>query len=252
MKLKDNYNEVKLQRQYVDFHYGKERHFGVDNFACKCIETIKHRIGFDFDKVLDLGCAVGRSSFELAKVANHVDALDFSSKLLEVPLALQSGKTIQYSIIQEGDITESKEIKLSDFEEYPGIKDKVNFSQADACNLEPHYDGYGLVFAGNLIDRLHTPQKFLEDIKGRITQSGYLVIASPYTWLEDYTPRENWLSGFDPGAGKNKTSLDGLADYLNPEFELKFTEEIPFVIRETGRKFQHSVSQMTIWKKQSN
>ena len=252
MKFKDNYNTVQFQHQYVDFHFGKEQHFGIDNFAYKCIEVIKHYvISSNFDKVLDIGCAVGRSSFELAKIANSVDALDFSSKLLEVPLALQSEKTIRYSVTWEGDITELKEIKLSDFDEYLGIKNKIRFSQADACNLEPHYSGYDLVFAGNLIDRLHTPQKFLEDIKERLTPSGYLAIASPYTWLEEHTPKENWLGGFSSKTEEDKTTLDGLIDHLSPEFELKFTEDVPFVIRETKRKFQHSISQMTIWKKQS-
>ena len=102
--MKDHYDTDNLQNQYIDFHYGKDRHFDVDNFPCVCVETIGYHVKSNLNKVLDVGCAVGRSSFELAKIAKQVDASDFSANLLEVPIALQSGKIIRYSVTQEGDI----------------------------------------------------------------------------------------------------------------------------------------------------
>jgi hypothetical protein len=74
------------------------------------------------------------------------------------------------------------------------------------------------------------------------------VITSPYTWLEDFTPMDKWPGGFKKD-GKTVTTLDGLKEILGEYFTLEFTGDVPFVIRETARKFQHSISEMTIWKK---
>ncbi|GAL02309.1 conserved domain protein [Photobacterium aphoticum] len=74
------------------------------------------------------------------------------------------------------------------------------------------------------------------------------MIASPYTWLEEYTVKQHWLGGIKVN-GENFTTLDGLTETLIPHFELIAVKEIPFVIRETKRKFQHTVSEMTIWRK---
>ena len=141
-------------------------------------------------------------------------------------------------------------MKLADFEAYEAVKNKISFMQGDACNLTDKYTDYDLVFAGNLIDRLYKPIDFLTSIKGRIRRGGLLVITSPYTWLEDFTPKENLLGGFKAQTGESYTTLEGLTDNLSPEFDLVgHPQDIPFVIRETARKFQHSVAEMSVWRK---
>lgn len=47
----------------------------------------------------------------------------------------------------------------------------------------------------NLIDRLYFPEAFLKDIANFIVPNGFLVLFSPYTWLQDYTPKESWIGG---------------------------------------------------------
>ena len=63
------------------------------------------------------------------------------------------------------------------------------------------------------------------------------------------TPRTKWLGGFKAPTGENLTTLEGIAGLLAADFELLETKDIPFVIRETKRKFQYTLSEMTIWKK---
>ena len=48
------------------------------------------------------------------------------------------------------------------------------FTQGDACNLKPKYQGYDLVLAANLIDRLREPARFLADISQRLKPGGIL------------------------------------------------------------------------------
>lgn len=244
------YETDQMVSQYIEFGYG-DTYYGVPNFPVACISAAREYIkDHKTNRALDMGCATGRSSFELAKIYDHVDAVDFSARLIEAPSALQSSGAQRYVIQQEGELVNYKEVRLEDFDGYSDVKDKISFMQGDACNLSDKYTGYDLVFAGNLIDRLYDPAKFLELIKGRINDGGLLCLTSPYTWMEEFTPRENWIGGFKAETGENFTTLEGLMEHLAPEFTLaNEPRDIPFVIRETGRKFQHTLSQFTVWQK---
>lgn len=243
----NTYETDALISMYLEFHYGAE-YFGVPNYPKACVEQVQQLTQRNhFKHVLDIGCATGRSSFELANISDKVDALDFSARFIRNAQLLAEKGQIRYQIPTEGELTELKDIHLA----HLGLEQqayKVTFSQGDACNLKAMYTGYDLVFAGNLIDRLYEPAKFLNDIKPRILVSGYLVLTSPYTWLAEFTDKNQWLGGFKD-AGENLTTLEGLKQHLAPEFELIGTQDIPFVIRETARKHQHTVAEMSVWKK---
>ncbi len=122
-------------------------------------------------------------------------------------------------------------------------------SQADASNLKSQFTGYDLILAANLIDRLYDPVKFLTTIHRRLNKNGLLILTSPYTWLEDFTKKANWVGGIRKD-GEPYTTLEGLQDILSNHFRmLDEPRDIEFVIRETHRKFQHTVSQMTVWER---
>lgn len=246
------YETDKMVSEYIEFHYG-DTYFDVPNFPVACATAALNAVdqqSIQTKRALDIGCATARSSFELAKVFDHVDAVDFSVRLIEAPTNLQKTGSQRYVVQDEGELVTYKEIKLDEFDGYEAVKDKIAFMQGDACNLIEKYKNYDLVFAGNLLDRLYDPEKFLSTIKERTNPGGLLVMASPYTWLEEHTPRENWLGGFKANTGENYTTLEGLTDALEPEFKMiGEPQDIPFVIRETKRKFQHTISELTIWEK---
>ena len=242
----DQYETDTLTAQYCDAHYGPE-HFGVPNFpkACAeiCLEVTKGR---SRGHALDLGCAVGRASFELARGFESVTGLDFSSRFFRLAVKMQEEGYLRYALPDEGEILSYRELALSELglEE---VRDKVRFFQADACNLPEKFTGYDLVLAANLIDRLYSPRGFLAGIRERINPGGLLVIASPYTWMEEFTKKEEWLGGYRV-AGENVSSLEGLTAALSPHFRmLGEPRDVPFVIRETRRKFQHTVAELTVW-----
>lgn len=243
------YETDALVAQYCEFHYGSD-YFSVNNFPSACIASLMRHVrdkNIETAKVLDLGCAVGRSSFELAKHFQHVDAVDFSARFIQQGVKLQTSNRLRYVLPLEGDIVEYREVLLDQLG-YDEVKDNIQFLQGDACNLKPQLTGYNLVFAGNLIDRLYDPMLFLNSITPRILPGGLLVLTSPYTWLEEYTDKDNWLGGIKVN-GENFTTLDALKQQLGEAFEFEEALDIPFVIRETARKFQHTLAQMTIWRK---
>jgi putative 4-mercaptohistidine N1-methyltranferase len=200
------------------------------------------------NRALDLGCAVGRATFELARKFDYVTGLDFSARFIRIADDLIKIGFIRYVLPEEGELVSYHEVSFDSLG-LRGLEKKVEFFQADAVNIKSIFTGYDLVFAGNLIDRLYDPGKFLEMIHERINPAGILVIASPYTWLTDYTQRDKWIGGFKAD-GEAVTTLDGLHRHLDKHFRLiDGPFEVPFVIRETKRKFQHTLSEFTIWEK---
>jgi 5-histidylcysteine sulfoxide synthase/putative 4-mercaptohistidine N1-methyltranferase len=248
-KLNDNiYETDESISLYCDFHYGSENH-GVKNFCKNSIEILKPYLkDIKTKKALDLGCSVGRSSYELAKDFDEVIGIDFSANFINVGVKLKEHDSLIYKVKKEGEIFEEKTVSLKSLG-LENIKDKVIFMQGDASNLKDIYTGFDLIFCSNLIDRLYYPLKFLQDIQNRINKDGLLVLLSPYTWLEDYTPKENWLGGYIKD-NKEVYTLDTLKENLK-DFELLEIIDVPFVIKETSRKHQHTISEMTIWKKKA-
>jgi len=243
----DQYETDTLAAQYCEAHYGAE-YFGVSNYSLSCAEICLELMqGRKMGHALDLGCSVGRGAFELARGGfERVTGLDFSTRFFRLAARMQEEGYLHYAFPEEGEIVSFHEIALSDI----GLEDyrqRVDFYQADACNLPEKFRNYDLVLASNLIDRLYSPRKFLGSIHERINQGGILVITSPYTWLEEYTKKEEWLGGYRD-AGEPVWTLDGLKEALLPHFRmLGEPRDVSFVIRETRRKFQHSVAQLTAW-----
>ena len=93
--------------------------------------------------------------------------------------------------------------------------------------------------------RLPSPRAFLKSIPNFLNKSGLLVLISPYSWLEEYTPLNEWV-----GANDSNDSFTILKGVLENEhnLELVHQENVPFLIREHERKFQYGVSHATIWK----
>jgi len=78
-----------------------------------------------------------------------------------------------------------------------------------------------------------------------VVPGGQLVITTPYTWLEEFTPRKNWL-GATPHTGD---PLDALRLELKDSFTLTKVQDLPFLLREHARKFQWCIAQATTWQR---
>jgi 5-histidylcysteine sulfoxide synthase/putative 4-mercaptohistidine N1-methyltranferase len=244
------YETDTLLSEYAEFHYG-DAHFGVENFPAAVARLAIAAMGArPARRALDLGCAAGRASFELARHFANVVGVDFSARFIGLGTQMAEQGRLRYTLADEGELVSYHERTLAALG-LDGVRDRVAFAQGDACNLKPHLTGFDLVLAANLIDRLYSPARFLASIHERIVAGGLLVIASPYTWLAEHTPRDEWIGGFKKD-GENFTTLDGLKAILGAHFTLvDGPRQVPFVIRETQRKFQHSLSDVTVWERRA-
>lgn len=81
------YESDRQLSEYAEFHYG-DTYFDVANFpqalAQLAIKTLGDR---PHSKALDLGCATGRASFELARHFDRVIGVDFSARFITTTLS---------------------------------------------------------------------------------------------------------------------------------------------------------------------
>ena len=101
------YESDLLRDWYLLFHYGTPEEildgvgFDAAGLPPRCLEFpvttveiagLRERIG----RALDLGCAVGRSAFELSKFADEVVGIDFSRSFVDTAEAMRLGETPDY------------------------------------------------------------------------------------------------------------------------------------------------------------
>ncbi len=247
------YETDKLLAEYLLFHYGTAEEIlpyrdgprEALHYPVRCVtECVDFTRLNENSRALDLGCAVGRSSFELARRCARVIGIDFSHRFVEAAQVLQARGEISYRRTDEGDLGSTLVARVP-----PEIdRGKVQFEVGDAMNLREDLGFFDVVLMANLIDRLPDPKVCLERLPSLVRQGGQLIITSPYTWLEEFTPREAWLGGLERN-GRAMSTLDGLRVALTEQFELAAVKDLPFLIREHARKFQWSVAQATLWRR---
>lgn len=248
------YETEKLLGEYLLFHYGKasevapphgveEALFYPERCVTECVDASRLPANASG---LDLGCAVGRSTFELARHCSRVVGIDFSRSFISAAEKLRDAGTIAYSRVDEGALVTSLVATRPDVD--PA---RVSFEVGDAMALRDNLGEFDVVLAANLIDRLQHPARLLERLPSLVRGGGQLVLTSPYTWLDEFTPRECWLGGFEREGFRVKT-LAGLRAVLDDDFDLVAIKELPFLIREHARKFQLSVAQATIWRRHNH
>lgn len=243
--MSPSYESGKLLSEYLLFHFGaadeilppnRVRPTGMREALDFPVRTVAHFAPGTVATGLDLGCAVGRSTFEMARTCDHVTGIDFSHSFIRAAEALRRGGALPYARLEEAAMSTALVARM------PGGVDgtKIDFTQGDAMDLPETLGVFDRVHAANLLCRLPRPKELLERLPAMVKSGGELVLATPCTWLEEFTPPEHW-----PQTG----TLDWLREVLAPHFDLTCEAEEPFLIRETARKFQWTSSLVTVWKR---
>ncbi|MEM6916495.1 MAG: methyltransferase domain-containing protein, partial [Verrucomicrobiota bacterium] len=197
-----SYESDILRDWYLLFHFGTEEEIldgvALDGNALpdRCLEfpvTTVEAAGIqeEVDRALDLGCAVGRSSFELSKRAREVIGIDFSSSFVEVAASVGRRENPPYKRYAEMHLGEDLVAKLPE----GSFPERVSFEQGDAMSLREDLGSFDLVHAANLLCRLPEPTRFLDRLPDLVRPGGTLVLATPATWMDAYTPVENFPPG---------------------------------------------------------
>jgi putative 4-mercaptohistidine N1-methyltranferase len=207
------------------------------------------------NRALDIGCAVGGASFELARTFDHVDAFDFSESFVIAARQLQAEEELHFRIPIEADIYQDVKV-AQDSDITSDMRSKIDFFTGDACRLaemsaDGTLDSYDGVVMSNLICRLPDPMSCLNGLPQVVNMGGVVVMVTPFSWLEVFTPRSKWLGGFyDPDTKapiRSKNTLKAIME--DRGFEKIHEEEMPLIIREHQRKYQYIISLATGWRR---
>jgi putative 4-mercaptohistidine N1-methyltranferase len=243
--MSDLYESDKILAEYLLFHFGTAEEIlppdrqwppGMSEALNFPVRTVAHFSAGTAARGLDLGCAVGRSAFEMSSSCQQVIGIDYSHAFIRTAEALRMGERVTYHRREEAGLHTPLEAKISTSVNSDGIQ----FRQGDAMNLPAELGAFDRVHAANLLCRLPHPIRLLERLPDLLAAGGELVLATPCTWLEEFTPIANW-----PGKG----TLEWLTEILEKDFSLIRTTDEPFLIRETARKFQWTSSLVTVWRR---
>ena len=231
--------------EYLAFHYHEPASLlpqgvtlpkRVGNFPEACARLLLGQTKGHPARALDLGCAVGRSTFELARRCSEVVGIDYSRSFIHSANQLKKSGRITFPLCQEGQRTTPSVAKV----DAKIDRDKVHFQVGDALHLPRGLGTFDLILAANLIDRLPDPTLFASKvIPGLIRPNGLLLLTSPYTWSKEYTPQSKWW----------RDSFATLQKLLQPHFRLRHRQDLPFLLREHRRKFQYTFADATLWQR---
>jgi putative 4-mercaptohistidine N1-methyltranferase len=246
------YESDLLVDQYLLFHYGTAEDqlpylFGPRDalfYPIRCVSDFMPAIGV-VERALDLGCAVGRSTFELSRWAQEVVGIDLSHRFIAAANRVQETGRIEIRRLDEGELISrfARELPLD------LRRERCQFEIGDATELPANIGQFDVLLAANLIDRVKSPRKLLASFSALVRPGGHLILSSPYTWLEEFTPKSEWLGGRYGTAGTAVLTLDGIKKTLLGAFDHLLTKDLPLLIREHARKFQWSVAQVTVWQR---
>lgn len=245
------YESERLLNEYLLFHYGTREDViphacgprDAVGFPARCVrETLDTALLPAEARALDLGCAVGRSSFELARHCTEVVGIDSSQSFIRAAVAIKKAGRMGFDRIEEGMLTTRCVVEV------PGNIDRtrVRFEVGDALKLRATLGDFDVVLAANLLCRLQDPIQLVLKFSHLVRAGGQLIVASPYTWSKEFTPMPKWLGGYERDGRRFETFVT-LQKFLAADFNFLRAHEVPWLIREHARKFQWGVSQAGVW-----
>eukprot|EP00505_MAST-04D_sp_SCG-Rhode-Island_P005372 Stramenopile-MAST_4_protein_5372 len=204
-------------------------------------------------RVLDLGCAVGGSSYTLATKYDEVVGVDFSQAFIDAANSMKSGDKITYDIAMEGTLTMTARACHEENVDEDAMG-RTHFQQGDACNLnEAALGQFDSVVMANLLCRLPKPHDCLDSISRMVKPGGLVVLTTPFSWLEQFTPKDHWIGGYvDLDTNEAVDSQAALQKAMETRgFSRVYSDPIPLVIREHQRKYQYIIADATGWRKEN-
>ena len=240
--MENIYESNRTLGEYLLFHFGsREEQFPWSegplhalDFPSRTVEELIDPTS-SIENALDVGCAVGRSSFVLSELADSVLGVDYSSSFIDAAKAISESGELDYEYHEEADRWKKGKAIIDK------ISDNLQFEVGDACNLRDDLGSFDLVHAANLLCRLPEPQAFIARLTELVSPGGQLLLTTPFTWLEEFTPQERWINGED--------CASALKQILNPFFELEYEKNMPFLLREHKRKFQYTMALGMRWRR---
>jgi SAM-dependent methyltransferase len=158
---------------------------------------------------IDLGCSVGRASFELARhTGGLVLGVDLNFAMLRIAQRVLRRGQLQYDRRRVGLVYDRQDYVVK-----PDHADAVDFWACDLLAL-PFPDGaFACALGLNVLDCVSSPLSLLEELARLLQPGSHALLSTPYDWSAAATPAAAWLGGHSqrgPGAGASEAVLRAL------------------------------------------
>lgn len=179
---------------------------------------------------IDLGCAVGRSTFELAARTDGegtlVIGVDLNIAMLRVAAAALRAGTVSYPLRRVGMVYDERSAQVP-----RDGADRVDFWCADVLALPFEADTFDFAASINLIDTVQSPLDHLTSLRDVVREGGGALVASPFDWSPSATGIEAWIGGhspYDERRGRSENVLRSLigGDHPSKVDGLEIIDEI--------------------------
>jgi SAM-dependent methyltransferase/uncharacterized protein YbaR (Trm112 family) len=162
--------------------------------------------------VADLGCAVGRSTFELADRTKGTDSLvlglDLNFSMLRVAAGVLRTGRARYPLRRVGLVYEERIVDVP-----TEGSERIDFWCVDASALPFAPETLDIAASINLIDSVQSPLDHLTSLRDVLRPGGGALVASPFDWSPNVTEIEAWVGGhspYDERGGRSENVLRSL------------------------------------------
>ncbi len=231
--------ERSLLSTYMDFHYGSPDDVPdplapyTDPKALwqRLVETALPEGEKKYNLSLDLGCSVGRYTFELARFSALAVGVDMHFQKVAAAARLQRTRRVSYQRKMHGRCYENVESSFLPVQ-------NALFLAADALDPPFRAETFDLVAGLNLLDNVRLPLVLIGQMDALLKKGGTMVMSSPYEWRADICEPSQWLESQDmAGPAAVRKLLEGA---ILPEMGLTYEvvedrENVPWMLRHHDR-----------------
>ena len=141
--------------------------------------------------ILDLGCAVGRTTFELAaRTGRPVVGVDLGYAMLRLAARTLREGRVRYPRRRVGLVYDRRDFAVR----FPNVEG-VDFWACDALALPFPTGTFAAVVGLNVLDCVQSPHDLLAALPRLLAPGGKAILSTPYDWSPAATPVEAWLGG---------------------------------------------------------
>ncbi len=242
----DGYNSKGMLSSYLWSHYCD---YLQDPEATDAYQVWSANFRETDGDALDIGCAVGRLSFELSKTHSRVIGLDTSVSFIQKARELLKKKKLRFDMIVEGAITEARSSDLDPAWRF----DSVDFLVADALALPFPGKLFPTVTSINLLEKVPDPEKHIMEINRVLhNENAMFIFSDPFSWDETVSRPASWLGGTleGPYAGRGIDNMaaifSGKDKIIDPALKITNQGNVSWKIRKTENLWEHITSRFLV------
>jgi SAM-dependent methyltransferase/uncharacterized protein YbaR (Trm112 family) len=155
---------------------------------------------------IDLGCAVGRGTYELARRGSDLAVgVDLSFGMLRVAERARCEGRAAFGVRRVGLVYERREIRIPDVP-----AERMSFWCCDVGNLPFADASCSGALSLNVLDCVPSPLQHVMEMGRLLAPDAQALLSSPYDWSANATPLEQWLGGHSqrgPAHGSSAAEL---------------------------------------------